>query len=370
MIFNKKKIVFTVTNDLVYDQRMQRICTSLANNNFEVTLIGIKKKTSISLTDQPYVQKRISVFFTKTFMFYVEYNLKLFWYLLFVNTNCYCAIDLDTIAPNYFASIIKQKKRCYDAHELFTELHEVVSRKFTFKIWLWVEKFFVPKFKNGYTVNNFIANEFKNRYNSHYHIIRNLPNVYKNEVINIEQIFNKKVFIYQGAINHGRGFTQLLQAMLQVDAALHIYGEGNFINEVKQLIATYNLQNKVLLQGAKIPLELKNITPYAFCGITIFENVGLNQYYSLANRFFDYLQAGIPQICINYPEYKVINDQYNFAYPITDIEPTTIANAMNNLMAKNEVYATLKNNALVAKQILNWQQEEKKLIEIWTNIFI
>jgi hypothetical protein len=44
-----RKIYFTVTNDLVYDQRMQRICTSLAENDFDVVLIGRKLGHSLPL---------------------------------------------------------------------------------------------------------------------------------------------------------------------------------------------------------------------------------------------------------------------------------------------------------------------------------
>lgn len=39
------RICLTVTNDLNYDQRMQRICRSLAKNEFQVILTGRKKKT-------------------------------------------------------------------------------------------------------------------------------------------------------------------------------------------------------------------------------------------------------------------------------------------------------------------------------------
>ncbi|MEJ7681719.1 MAG: hypothetical protein WKG06_28505 [Segetibacter sp.] len=63
----------------------------------------------------------------------------------------------------------------YDAHELFTEQKEIVTRPAIYKLWLKVEKFAVPKFSNGYTVNDFIADEFKRRYSAQYAVVRNLP---------------------------------------------------------------------------------------------------------------------------------------------------------------------------------------------------
>ena len=98
-----------------------------------------------------------------------------FFWLLFQKIDIVCAIDLDTILPCYFVSVLKKKKRVYDAHELFSEQKEIVTRPAIHKFWLAIEKFTVPKFKRGYTVNNFIAGELKRRYNVDYVVIRNLP---------------------------------------------------------------------------------------------------------------------------------------------------------------------------------------------------
>ena len=117
-----KRIVFTVTNDLSYDQRMQRICTSLANAGYNILLIGRKLKNSVALKEEIFEQKRLRCFFNKGFLFYAEYNTRLFFFLLFVQMNAVCAIDLDTILPCYFVCGLRGKKRIYDAHELFTEM--------------------------------------------------------------------------------------------------------------------------------------------------------------------------------------------------------------------------------------------------------
>ena len=82
-----KRIYFTVTNDLTYDQRMQRICTSLAENGYEVTLVGYNKPTSLPFVNKKYKQKRIHCWFLKGKSFYTEYNVRLFLYLLFKKIN-------------------------------------------------------------------------------------------------------------------------------------------------------------------------------------------------------------------------------------------------------------------------------------------
>ncbi len=365
-----QKIIFTVTNDLNYDQRMQRICSSLQSYGFDVLLVGVNRKKSIPLSNQIFQQKRIRIIFEKTFLFYAEYNIKLFFYLLFKRAEAICAIDLDTILPCYFVSVLKQTKRVYDAHEIFTEMNEVINNKKVKWFWDKIEAFCVPKFEYGYTVNIFIKEEFMRRYMVNYGVIRNFPLLSKSTNQPINQSTNQSIIIYQGAVNYGRGFEQLIPAMKKVDAELHIYGIGNFYHEVENLIRTNGVEDKVKLLGTVLPNELKNITPHAKLGITIFEREGLNQYYSLANRFFDYIMAGIPQVCVAYPEYVSINKEFEVALLVDDIKPQTLSNALNTLLTDSVLYNRLKENTLQAREVLNWQTEEKKLIQFWENICI
>src|SRR6187402_852002 len=156
-----KRIYYTVTNDLTYDQRMIRICTSLSRAGYEVVLVGRKEPDSIPLIPRIFRQHRLRLLFRKGKLFYLEYNARLFFYLLFRKMDGICAIDLDTIVPCYFVSVLRCIPRIYDAHELFCEMKEVVSRPLIYKIWKAVERTFVPAFRNGYTVNGQIAAEFE-----------------------------------------------------------------------------------------------------------------------------------------------------------------------------------------------------------------
>jgi hypothetical protein len=74
-----------------------------------------------------------------------------------------------------YVSRLKKIKRIYDAHELFTELKEVVTREPVRRTWTRIEKKAVPAFPYGYTVSESIANEFHRRYGVNYETIRNLP---------------------------------------------------------------------------------------------------------------------------------------------------------------------------------------------------
>jgi len=360
------KIIFTVTNDLSYDQRMHRIAGCLAENGYEVTLVGVKRPQSIKLLNRKFTQHRLICFAQSGPLFYIEFNLRLFAFLLFVKTDIICAIDLDTILPCLLVSKLRKKHRVYDAHEYFTEQKEVRTRPNILKIWKQIEAFAVPKFPKGYTVNSHLAKLFHENYGVSYQIVRNIS--FKYPLENIDNEYINRFILYQGAVNEGRCFEELIPAMKWVNATLVIAGTGNFYTQVEELIRYFKLEHKIILKGSIPPNELRQLSQEGYIGITLFEPNGVNQYYSLANRFFDYMMAGTPQICVNYPLYQEINQEHDFAYMIENTNAFTIGEALNKLLQDDVLYNKLRQNCIKARDLLNWQNESHKLIEFYRTL--
>jgi glycosyltransferase involved in cell wall biosynthesis len=360
-----KRLVFTVTNDLNFDQRMIRICSSLQQAGYSVTLVGKKNRNSEPLIKQPFRQKRLFCFFKKGIFFYAEYNIKLFFYLLFLTFDLVCAIDLDTILPCLFISKIRNKKKVYDAHELFCEMKEVVSRRNIYMVWKKIERFALPQFQFGYTVSEPIKEVLKKDYAVNYEIIRNIPILKSLQAVEEKAHF----IIYQGSINQGRSFETLIPAFKDIEIPLYLFGDGNFLEQAKNLVTQHGLEHKVLFKGKVAPRSLQEITPAALLGLTLFENNGLSNYYSLANRFFDYIHAGIPQICVDYPVYRSINERNKVAILVSDLSSATLSKTINRALSDIELLSELRTNCLEAREIYNWQTEEKKLIQYYKKIF-
>ncbi|GAB3025721.1 glycosyltransferase [Niabella terrae] len=362
-----KTIYFTVTTDLVYDQRMRRICGSLSQAGYQVHLVGRKKKSSPPPSSAGYVQYQLPCWFEKGKLFYIEYQIRLFCFLLFKKMDAICAIDLDTILPVLSISRIKRIPRVYDAHELFSEMKEIKSRPLVYRIWKALERYALPRFPNGYTVCDSIARIFKEQYGVDYATVRNLP-------LPLVRPFpadreRKPVFIYTGAVNEGRGFESLIPAMRQVDSQLIVCGDGNFMQQAQQLAREYGVSDRVQFLGMLSPAALREQMQQASIGINLIDACGLNQYYSLANKFFDYIQAGLPQITMNYPEYRAVNEIYQVALLINNLEINELAGEMNNLLQDIVVYQNLKKNCKTAAAVLTWQQEETILLEFYKKLF-
>lgn len=361
----KKHIILTVTSDPNYDQRMIRICTSLHNAGYQVTIVGRERPNSKPLIERPYKQVRIKQRVDSGKLFYLTYNIKLLFFLLFKKMDTVCAIDLDTILPVYYASRVRGIKRVYDAHELFCEIEEVASRPSIQKMWYAIERHTVPNFPYGYTVNQSYVDEYRRMYGVNYEIVRNATVLKPLEIPEKED----KYILYQGAVNHGRCFDELIAAMVDVNAKLIICGEGNYFDEAQALTKKLELENKVIFKGYIPPDQLRAYTLKAYVGITLFVATSRSNELSLANRFFDYMHNGVPQLCVAYPEYERINEQFEIAKLIKDVTPKNIAAALNEMIEDEVQYKKMQQYCLKAREEYCWQNEEVRLLSVYRKLF-
>lgn len=361
-----KTLHFTVTNDLSHDQRMHRICGSLAAAGYAVTLIGRELKTSTPLAAKPFEQKRLKCFFNKGLLFYAEYNLRLFFFLMGQKTDALCAIDLDTILPVLFVSKLKNVRRVYDAHEYFTEMKEVRIRPLIKTVWQAVANFSIPRFKHAYTVSDGLAAALEAKYKVKFITISNFPVL---TYFKFEPADDEPYLFFGGAVNEARAFEYLVPAMRQINTKLIVAGDGNFMPQLKALINEHNVQHKVELKGMVTPEELREYASKATLGLGLAEREGINQYWALSNKFTDYMHAALPQLTMDYPEYRQINDKYKVAVLIDNLKPEYIATTINTIISNRELLADMREACVKAREEFNWQREEKKLLLFYKNIF-
>jgi glycosyltransferase involved in cell wall biosynthesis len=360
----KRKVIFTVINDLTYDQRMNRICTALANAGYAVQLVGRRLPQSKPLKNQPYKQTRLWCFFTKGKFFYLEYNLRLLVFLLFQRFDIISAVDLDTLVPCYINGKLKRKPIVYDAHEYFTEVPEVISRPTTQKIWSWVANTFIPKLKYCYTVGPMLAVEFEKKYKVPFGVIMNAP---KTQPLPQTQK-QENVLLYQGALNKARGIEHYIDMMaLLPNFELWVVGEGDLSEALRTRAKEKKVDHLVKFFGRVEPENLHQITAKAYIGLNISENAGLSYFYSLNNKFFDHIHAQLPTIANKFPEYLRMNELYNVMV-FADANPKSIAQQVELLSQNKSLYDTLTLNCLVAKEVLNWENEQQKLVAFYNNV--
>jgi len=352
------KVTVSVTNDLVTDQRVHKVCNSLLQNGYEVELVGRKLRNSKPVI-RLYKTLRMKLLFNRSLFFYAEYNIRLFLYLLFVKTDFYLSNDTDTLLANYLASKIRRKPLVFDAHEIFPEVPEVTNRKFVKKVWTKIEDFIFPRLKKSYTVCDSIAEYYKEKYNINMRVVRNIPLKRIKSEHPLTQTSpidtnGKKVILYQGAVNLGRGIEWMIDAMPFLDDFIfYVVGDGDKLMELKEKVSKMNLNDKVIFTG-KIPFEkLSEYTVGADIGINLLENRGLSYYYSLPNRIFDYIRDNIPILATDFPEINKIISQYHVGTLINNYEPQFLASTIKEMALKEKDLSSFE----IANKELCWENE-------------
>jgi len=359
-----KRIIIAVTNDLVTDQRVGRVANTLVDDGYDVYLVGRLLPNSLPIV-RPYKTKRFRLWFKKGPLFYANFNLRLFFFLLVNPFNVVLSNDLDTLLASYIAARLKRKQLVYDSHEYFTEVPELVGRKFQQNIWLSVEKILLPRIKYAYTVSDSIAIEYHQKYGAPFIVIRNLP-VLKDAPNTVKS----NAIIYQGALNVGRGIELMIQTMVLLpEMELWIVGGGDIETELKQQVQDLQLENQVKFLG-RIPFsDLHDITLKARIGLSLEENRGKNYYYALPNKLFDYIQARIPVIVSDLPEMRKIIEDNGVGAVLKDRNPEVLAALILQVLSDDESLAGLNNKLQYTAQLLCWENEKNKVSNLFNKVF-
>ena len=362
------RIYITVTNDLVIDQRVHRTAMTLLETGCKPVLVGFRKPRSPVLPESPYETRRLRPVFRRGFLFYASVNLRLFFFLLLRRSVMLVSNDLDTLAAVFLVARIKRTTLVFDSHEYFTELPELVDRPFVRRVWGRLEKQLLPRIRYGYTVCQSIADAYQEKYGTRLAVVRNLPvAVDRNE--DVERPGEDKrsgTIIYQGALNMGRGLENMIRAMVFLENyRLQIFGDGTITGDLVRLRDTLSLGERVSFMG-RIPFqELRSLTRQASLGISLEENIGLNYYYALPNKLFDYIQAQIPVLVSDLPEMRRIVMDYAIGQVVRDRDPEKLARQVEEMLSSGEQRETWQKNLQLAAGQLTWENEAEKLREVY-----
>jgi glycosyltransferase involved in cell wall biosynthesis len=366
-----KRIYIAVTNDLVIDQRVHRTAMTLLESGAKPVLVGFKRPGSQGIPDRPYRTRRLNPMFRKGVLFYACVNFRLFFFLLIRRAGMLVSNDLDTLPAVFLASRIKSVPLVFDSHEYFTELPELVDRPIVRRVWQRFEKALLPRIQYGYTVCQSISQAYRDKYGIRLAVVRNLPIASAPAPdINIhDENHRPDLIIYQGAINMGRGLETMIRAMTYLDKyRLQIFGDGTIKGDLVRLRDSLSLEKRVEFMG-RIPFaELRTFTRQAALGISLEENIGLNYYYALPNKLFDYIQAEIPVLVSDLPEMSRIVGDYGIGQVVQDRDPELLARQVDEMMSSKEQRIKWKKNLQIASGELRWENEVERLKGVYRDV--
>ncbi len=229
------------------------------------------------------------------------------------------------------------------------------------------------------TVNESIAKLYEKEYGILVHVVRNLPMTDHFSSVSIQQELtreqaglphDKSIFLLQGAgINKDRGAEEAVEAMQWVDnGLLVVIGGGDVLDQLKRRVSEKNLKGKVMFIPKMTPQELRRYTRLADFGLTLDKDTNLNYRFSLPNKLFDYINAGIPVIASDLPEIRKVVEHYKIGTLVPSIDPKSLAQVMNDCMQDKTQADQWKKNIPAAQQALNWDQEKEKFLTVFQHV--
>ena len=152
------------------------------------------------------------------------------------------------------------------------------------------------------------------------------------------------------------------------DWQLWLAGEGDITLQLKELAEAKGVGDRVDFLGWVKPDNLPGLIRQARIGVNLREKGSLNDFYSLPNKFFDSMQAGLPSINMNYPEYARICAKYPCALLIDEVSKEKLVDAVRYLDEHPEAWQSMSNACLEAAKEYNWANESIKLISIYDTL--
>lgn len=355
---NPNKVIVVSTSFQEYDRRVQRIIEAIQS-------FGYTTKWFARTINGP-GEDAIATTFKSGVAFYVEYNLRLLMRLLKSDADILYAVDFDTLLASRVAAKLKGCELVFDAHEYFTEVPELEGKPIKKWIWNRVGKSCLNATTHAITVNHSLAQILKGKYGCDFEVIRNVPHQLESRSSD-QNNDEERILLYQGAINIGRGIEIACQAIDQLPDRyeLWIIGDGDILEELR---AKYQVNPRITFIGWVAPEDLPGYTQEAWLGLNMLESKSMNYYYSLTNKYFDYIHSDLPAIHMAFPEYTLLQEKYPVAYLAKEYSIAEIVKGIQHF----ELEANYRRSAeacKAAKASLNWNQEKQQLQQIFNKWF-
>ena len=384
-----KKILVLLDNSFTNDRRVSREAETLVGVGFDVNLVAVKGKELPEREDINGVKvHRIlnrDIYDIKKSSCFKRYASEI------VRSFEFDIIHANDQAMLHLGTCIKKIKPSvtlvYDSHELFHSWPLNVSNFNSFSILLksyLVRKLQIIREKRNHkyidqiiTVNDSLANDLRKylKAKKQVCVVRNIPE--KSNLVEKTNILREKfgisqstkILVFIGANIYPRtlNLEQVIDEFANVPnrALIFICGENKNAEPIHEYVKAKSATN-VYFHGLITPGEISSYLSSADVGLVPTWNKNdMSYWFALDNKLFEYINAGIPILATQQPEYRNIVETYKCGICVNPDEKEAYINGFDAIL--ND-YAVLQKNTIVASNILTWENEQEKLIELYKSL--
>jgi glycosyltransferase involved in cell wall biosynthesis len=369
-----KHVVVLVSNDVVFDQRIQKTASTLGQLGYRVSFVGRKHANSPPLPEGM-VGRRYRLPFRTGPGFYGALQAAFVADVLTRRRfDVVWANDLDTLFPARIAGWLRRVPVVFDSHEFFTEHAGLAERPRIQGFWRWWERRLMPGLKAVITVNDAIADAFVDRFPGASFgrplVVRNMPPLRAEMPRCDRSVFapygiptDRPIALLQGAyLDRDRGVldaVNLLEAM--EDVRLVLVGAGEEWDAASALAAR-GVGGGRLHCLPRLPFAaLCTLTAGADVGLSLDRDTSGNYRMSLPNKLFDYVHAGLPVVATALPEVRRVVEGHRLGEVVEKADPEALARAVRAVLeVDREVWRV---RAADAALHLHWGVDAPRIAE-------
>ena len=141
-----------------------------------------------------------------------------------------------------------------------------------------------------------------------------------------------------------------------------------YLETLRTQASALGLTERVHFLPAVPPSEVNRYATGATLGIAAIEDYCLSYRYSLANKLFEYVHAGLPIAATDLPEMSKLIRAYNLGELFPDGNPEATARVINGMLSSPAMLARYRQNARMASKELNWSCEERTLLNLYDRL--
>lgn len=258
----------------------------------------------------------------------------------------------------------------YDAHELETSQGQPWWRR---PLDRWQERRLISRPEAMLVVSESIADWYAAAYSMpRPTVVRNIPDARVQTDATGSRVLRDRfaipddaiVFLYQGALAPGRRIEQLLRVFARARPDRHLVLMGYGVLEAT-IVAAASASANIHFMPAVAPAEVLRHTASADVGICGGENVCLSYYYSLPNKLFEYLLAGLPLMVPDWPEMRRVVDDYACGWVVDESDSAWLERL--EAIDRHSLSA-VGARARAAATHFSWEREERELLRVYRTL--
>lgn len=369
-------ICMVAFSDLHFDYRIFREATALRQAGHRVSLVAAAFDPAPLAEWEGFEIELIPIDRGRS----LRRTYPLFWrrahpLLLAARADAYHAHDLDTLWPAARAADRLGVPLVYDSHEFWTEQSSLVGRPAIRAFWRQLEKRLVGRAHRVITVSDSIASALQARYGLQaVTVLRNLPQYRPREDSDrirhwLSLPSRRPIVLYQGGFLTDNGLTEQIQAATEFgEAALVLIGDGPCEAALRRQVRENQLEQRVFFIP-RVPFgQLHSYTCSADLGLCLIKGTGQSFYYSMPNKLFEYLMAGLPVLASDFPEMRRIIHETGAGAVADPCDLPTVGRLVRQLLEDPDQRQVCRQAALKAAQRYNWEQEAHRLLDLYADL--